>query len=747
MDLSQPKPRAARFGLFDADFEERTLTKGGVRIRIQGQPFQVLAMLLDRPGELVTREEIRQRLWPADTFVEFDDGLNTAIKKLRAALNDSADNPRFIETVPRRGYRFLASVEMSSKLPVLSGTGSQPSLGATKNGNGVGNRAESGSTLSPLVQSPCTEATVVEQTPAPLVIARQIPVAPLLVAAVAVLILGVLGLVNWRRAANPLRAVITLPSELRLMPAREGLGLAISPDGTQLVFSAVGPENHSKLWLRRLASLTPEAIPGTEDATFPFWSPDGENLGFFAGRALKRVNLADHSVRTLCAIGTGRGGTWSREGVILLSSGTLGPIYKVSAEGGVPAPVTTLHETHYTSHRWPEFLPDGKHFVYLAVNHDKSGSPAAIFLGSLEAEPERLLGESDSNAVPVPGSLLFVSHGKLIAQSLDLEKRVVDSRANIIAESVGYDPGSWYGSFVATATEVVYRPRQEKPENERIAWFDRTGNKLRDAGPPGQYREIGLSPDGRTIAAACGDPARNICLIHGDGTVTQVAGDGINGGPTWSSDSTFISYFAHRRGKDSGIAIKPLDGKTPERMLMISSDTNIASFHPDNRHALLARDNGTGSYQYFIFDLTSSKVTPYLIRDGDLSGVRLSPDGRFVAYSKPVNGRDQIHIASYPLPSQDYTLTGLMGRGPKWRGDGRELYFLGPQDDLCAVPVIEANGRLRFGEPQKLFHPPIPPAPWDADSFDVSPDGARFVMITITAEEPSQFVLTTNWQR
>lgn len=735
--------RFAEFELLPSTGELRT---NGSCVRLQEKPLRLLLALVESPQHLVTRDQLRERMWNSDTFVDYELGINVAIKKVRDALGDSAESPRFIETVPRRGYRFLAPVEMSSKEPVPSGIGSPHSLGGTKNGNGVGNQAESGSTLSPRPQSTSsTEATVVGQTPPPFVIARRIPVAPLL-AAVAVLVLVALGLVNWRRAASPLRAVITFPPELRLMPAGEGLGLAISPDGTQLVFSAVGPENHPKLWLRRLASLTPEAIPGTEDATFPFWSPDGENIGFFAGRALKRLNLADHSVRALCAIETGRGGTWSRQGVILLSSGTRGPIYKINAEGGLPAPVTTLNETHYTSHRWPEFLHDGKHFVYLAVNHEKSSSPGAIFLGSLEAEPERLLGESDSNAVPVSGSLLFLSHGKLIAQSLDLEKRVVDSRANIIAEGVGYDPGSWYGSFVATATELVHRPRQEKSENETVAWFARTGNKLRDAGPPGQYREVRLSPDGRTIAVACGDPARNICLIHGDGTVTQVTRDGINGFPVWSSDSMFFSYYVHRGDRDSGIAIKPLDEKTPGRMLMISLDTGLISLHPDNRHALLARDNGTGSYQYFILDLTSRRVTPYLIRDGGLSEARFSPDGRFVAYSKLLNGRGQIHIASYPLPSQDYTLTGLMGRGPKWRGDGRELYFLGPEDDLYAVPVIEAGGRLSFGVPQKLFHPPIPAAPWDVDSFDVSPDGARFVMITTRAEEPSQFVLTTNWQ-
>src|SRR5262249_53070958 len=150
------------------------------------------------------------------------------------------------------------------------------------------------------------------------------------------------------------------------------------------------------LWLRHLDSLTPEAIPGTEDGVLPFWSPDGKNLGFFAGRELKRTNLMDHSVKILCVdINTGLGGTWSKGGVILFSGDTRSPIYKISADGGIPSPLTVLDESVYSTHRWPEFLADGKHFVYLAANHNKSWAPGAVFFGSLEGGPAKFLGESD----------------------------------------------------------------------------------------------------------------------------------------------------------------------------------------------------------------------------------------------------------------------------------------------------------------------------------------------------------------
>jgi eukaryotic-like serine/threonine-protein kinase len=371
-----------------------------------------------------------------------------------------------------------------------------------------------------------------------------------------------------------------------------------------------------------------------------------------------------------------------------------------------------------------------------------------MFLASLEGGPARFLGESDTNVLPVSGSLLFLSHGKLMSQPLDLERGAMDAHADIVAEGVSYDPGSWYGSFTATAAEVLYRPRHEKRESNTIAWFDRKGNKLGEAAPPGFYRELSLAPDGKTIATACGETERNVCLTHGDGTVTQVTHAAINGFPAWASDSTFFSYYTHRGHTDFAIAVKPLDEKTSGSVVTTAPTAiTVTSWHPDKRHALLSRDIGNGTYAYFIFDLATNKITPYLSSDLGLNDyARFSPDGNWIAYSKQSNGNDQIHVASYPVPISDFTITNIAGRGPKWRGDGHEIYFLGPGDNLYAVPVSAARDRLNFGPPQILFHPAIPPAPWDLGAFDVSRDGNRFLLNTVSSAESSELVLTTNWQ-
>jgi DNA-binding winged helix-turn-helix (wHTH) protein/Tol biopolymer transport system component len=741
-----------RFHRFEFDSRSGRLLKGGRKIRLQRKPQQLLGVLLEKAGESVNREELRASLWPDEAYLDFETGLNVAVKKLRDALCDSADEPVYIATEVGIGYRFIAHVEMVPEAPAIDFSPIADPLLGTQLGNGTVNGLRAEPTVTQVAaEVPSDQGTgAVSLSIAPPLSARPLPMAALLGTVAAVLILAPLGVVNWNRAtaARPLRAAITLPPELKLMPAGEGLGIALSPDGTQVVFSAVGRENHAKLWLRQLDSLTPEAIKGTEDGMFPFWSPDGQNLGFFAGFELKRVNLVDHSVRNLCVVNTGRGGTWSKDGVILFSGDTRGPIYKISAEGGTPSPVTNLDESRYTTHRWPEFLPDGKHFVYLAANHDQSWTPGAIFLGTLQGGPAKFLGESDSNVVPVAGTLLSLSHGKLMSLPLDLESGVVGWRANIIAEGVGYDPGSWYGSFAATAATVVYRPRREKAESNTLTWFDREGNKLGQAGPPGLYQDVALAPDSRAIAATCGDPERNMCLIHGDGTVTQVSRGGITGGPVWAADSTFFSYYIHGGKTEFAIAIKPVDEQILGRMLLEGSENvGITSWHPDNRHALALRGLGNAEYQYCIFDLHTNQMKPYLPPEsGPIDNARFSPDGNWVVLSKQSNGRGQIHIVSYPVPSLDYALTDLAGRGPIWRGDGREVYFLGPEDKLYAVAVNESGGRVSFSKLKMLFRPGIPAASLGINSFDVSRDGTRFLVNTVGPIEPSQFILNTNWQ-
>lgn len=742
----------AVFGPFCFDLETLELTKFGVRLALEEKPARALACLIERRGSLVSRDELRSCLWDQSVNIDFNHGLNKALNKLRTVLSDDANQPQYLETLSRRGYRFIAEVEMipgpaapdtgksaNSLIEISDGSGYFASdqdspVAVTDSPAGVWSKNVGiGRLLTSAANKPKWHKTVLVG----------------ICAVISVSIAIGVGFLKWNRGDQPrsLRAVIKLPSNLQLMTASENLGLAISPDETQMVFSAVGPDGIPGLWLRRLDTLTPEPIAGTERGSFPFWSPDGKNLGFFTELQLKRVNLADHSVTTLCAAEAPRGGSWSSNGVILFSSDTRGPIYKISANGGTPVPVTTLDESRFTTHRWPVFLEDGTHFLFLAANHVAGGAPGSIYLASLAGGEPKLLGEADSNVIPVASSLLFLSHGKLMSQRLSLESGSLQSQATIVAEAVQFDPGLWYGTFSATRSMVVYRARGAAGERQTISWFDKKGNKVSDVGRPGVYRGVSLSPDGKTIAVLCGDPEMNVCLIHGDGTITQITSGAIHGGLAWLTDSSAISYYTHE-GRSTSSSIKPLDGVAPEHVL--SSAKNpllILSWHPDKRHALVTRTSAAG-YECLILDLATSKTKRYLGTDpGPTEWFRFSPDGHWVAYEKSAGGTDQIRIVSYPVPSAEYSIPLTPGLAPKWRGDGLELYFLGPGDTLYSVPVTRISKGLKIGAAQPLFRPPIFPFPWNRNSFDVAQDGTKFLINTVGGGDRSELVLATNWHR
>ena len=385
-----------RFGPFELDSDRSRLQRQGVRLRLQRKPLIVLAALLEEPGKTVSRQQLQGLLWPGIAAVDFDQGLNVAVRKLRDVLGDSRDRPSYIETVAGSGYRFIEAVE---RLPGSESIGALP-------------HADPLPSTIPRVPQRLAEKTALSRTDLK---RRRVRVFALssgaLLAILSISIVLAFPTIEPRFAVHPLKASIVFPSELRLTTSGERGGLAFSPDGSRIVFSAEGPDGRTRLWLRDLDSLTPKEILGTDGGSFPFWSPDGKFMGFFTETELKTVNLADHSVRSLCQVNSARGGTWSLAGVILFARDTRGPIYRISVDGGTPIPTTTLEDGKDTTHRWPMFLSDGKRFVFLQADHQSAGTPGRLFLASLDGGRPSYLGESDSNAIPVSDSLFFVSRG------------------------------------------------------------------------------------------------------------------------------------------------------------------------------------------------------------------------------------------------------------------------------------------------------------------------------------------------
>jgi len=741
----------AVFGPFCFNLDTLEIRKHGVRLRLEEKPARLLACLIERRGAIVSREELRNSLWDDSVNLDFDHGLNKAVNKVRTLLGDDVSEPQHLETLSRRGYRFIGQVEFIADAETVQiRAAAEPYV---EPGQGQIGRSVDHGDFSVAVAEPPPETVSSNERSTRLVLfgnrhreRRSLWTLVAISAAVLVIVAATFfARFNRTQAAVTVRAVITLPADLHLITRGEG-GIAVSPDGSQVVFEAAGPDGRTRLWLRRFDSLTPEAISGTEGGSFPFWSPDGQSLGFFTDLELKRLNLSNHKVVILCTADSGRGGTWLKDGTILFARETQSPIFRISAGGGTPVPITHLDLKRYTTHRWPVILDDQKHFIFVAANHDESSRPAALFLASLDGGEPILLGEADSNVVSVHESLLFLLHGKLMAQKLDLNRSRLNPHADIVADGIEYDSGSWYGTFAASTSALVYQLRPERREQQEISWFDATGKKLGTAGQAGIFGAVSLSPDGKTIATVCGDPEFNICLMHADGTVTQVTQHGLAGSLAWAPDSSALSYTVHK-GHTISTFIKQLNDAVPERAVMDGSDyAGIVSWHPDKRHALVLREAANGAREATVLDFGSGRMSSYLPAQARLLDARFSPDGRWVAYQKAWNGTDTVYISSYPKPDKTYQVTATRAVAPRWRGDGSELFFLGPDEVISAVSVTLAGDKLSISTPRQLFRAPLYPLASDYVAYDVSREGTRFLVDTSGAGDRSELVLATSWR-
>jgi DNA-binding winged helix-turn-helix (wHTH) protein len=349
-----------RFGSFTVDPDAGEVRKNGARVRVQDQPLLLLSALLERPGVLVTREELHRRLWPDDTFVDFDNGLNAAAGRLRQALGDSAQTPRYIESVPRRGYRFIAAVETEF--------------------------ADSDAGVNGVPEVPANRLKSVR---------REVS---WIAAGLLFLTAAVLSWVHFREQPRTIA-----PFEFSLAPpdgTTFGLfdSAEVSPDGRLIAFSAIDDAGERRLWLRPLDSLSARRLDDTNGAAFPFWSSDSRNIGFFGNGKLERINAAGGPARIICDAADGRGASWNRQGMIVFTPGLTSPLFQVPAAGGEPKQVTTLNRSRQEiSHRWPYFLPGGDRFLYTARTTKVEDS--AVFVGSLRDGRSSLLVPSLINAV------------------------------------------------------------------------------------------------------------------------------------------------------------------------------------------------------------------------------------------------------------------------------------------------------------------------------------------------------------
>jgi len=523
------------------------------------------------------------------------------------------------------------------------------------------------------------------------------------------------------------------------------LALAISPNGRLLTFVA-SAEGKNLLWVRALDSLDAHPLNGTDGANLPFWSPDSSSIGFFAGGKLKRVDLASGVIQSVCNVPDSRGGAWGGGGTILFSPDSSSPIYRISLENGTPAPITSIDSAkNETSHRWPFFLPDGRHFLFFARTGGKSTE--SVYLASLDSPERKRLLESDSNVLYAhPGYLLFVRGRTLFAQPFDAARFEIHGEPAAIAEGIQPEgevgPSSYARFSVSDNGVLVYRAGAG--DLSVLTWFDRRGKQLRTVGPPAYYDQLALSPDAQRIAMDRSDQSTFTNKIYvletSSGAITRFTfGTATELGAIWSPDGSHIAFSSNRSGS-YGIYWKRSDGSADEESLVESSGVQTPdAWSPDGRYLVYDKVGPAIDFDLWILPMFGDhKPHVFLQAPGIQQHASISPDGHWIAYESDESGRFEIYVQSFPNPGGKWQVTSEGGLQAQWRRDGRELFYLSPNKKLVSVATRESP-TFSAGVPQPLFDAPISLNGINDSRarYVFTPDGQRVLVVAARPESAS----------
>ncbi|SRR6266851_2731845 len=555
--------------------------------------------------------------------------------------------------------------------------------------------------------------------------------------------------------------------QLSILPPRGAVieHSAISPDGKRIAFSAVS-EGKLQLWVRSLDSLEAKALPGTEEAAYPFWSPDGRSLGFVGRTTLKRIDVSGGPAQSLGSVGPFRGGTWGSAGVIVYGPRPLGVLYQVPASGGPSKPVTDLDPARgETAHVFPQFLPDGRHFLYFAVSSRPGES--SIRVGSLDSMDSKFLVNAEaSGAYAQPlggrrGSLLFVYRGGLLAQPFDPQRLELSGERRVVIPKIRYS--TLHADFSVSTTGVLaYRAGSR--ENRQLAWFDREGRQLETVGRLNDYYAWSLSPDEKRVAImeldANGAGSSIWIMELAKGAPSRLTDTfGFVGPPVWSPDGIAV-LFSMGDDKAMSLQRQPLTERTSVSVLESEGPKFLSDWSSDGRFLTYFTPWPEWKrLNLFIADVAGRgrKDNPrrawpsdYSEASGYFSPATIRAGPRWIAYTSDETGRDEVYVRNFPASNRKWLVSTAGGWQPHWRSDGRELFYLTPDGTLMAV---EVNGTSAFeaGSPHPLFRTAIPP--WEGppeiptNGYAVGKDGRRFLINgSVEGVSAPSITIVTNWQ-
>jgi Tol biopolymer transport system component len=523
---------------------------------------------------------------------------------------------------------------------------------------------------------------------------------------------------------------------------------SISPDGTKLAYTATSADGVTTLWVKSLQSGSDQEFSGTESAGFPFWSPDGNQLGFFVPGKLKKVELATGAVQTVCDVQRGRHGAWSTNGTIIFSPAVGVALERVPAAGGTPAPATVVPPGMSESHRWPRFLPDGRHFLFVV---DFSETRDGLYVGSVDGSETKLISKQiRGNAEFDAGHLLFVRDGSLYAQRFDTERlELTGAPVPIVNQELEQDLSfSKSGFTVSTTGTLVYQSRRSY--SSRLTWFDRSGKERGSVGEPGASQPS-LSPDGRFLTAIL-DSENNgrqrvqvVDLARGASTSITPANDQI-GGAAWSPDGTEVAYSASmytEKSRSSELRRAPADGSGRDRVLFRAVRLMVTDWSRNGRY-LAFMNFEKGPPEVWTYDVETRKASSVGFQSAE---GQFSPDGRWLSHTVGArDSRPQVFVRSFPGLTSRVQISTTGGSQARWRPDGKELYYIADDKRLMAVSIKVGSKGLEASPPTPLFQTRIHGARYALFQYAVSADGQRFLVNSLPREDAAApMMLLTDW--
>jgi eukaryotic-like serine/threonine-protein kinase len=650
-----------------------------------------------------------QRAFHRDTAAET---MTAVLKDDPPDLSQSSDSTRLIspalERIVRRclekspEQRFQSARDLSFALGALSGT--------------------EGSTAARAAVAPT----------------RRISVLPWLVAALALVAVAA---VTWFVARRPqptprMQFALAVPDEMNISH------MALSRDGTILVF--VSPEENSAmpmLYVQHIGSPSVTLLPGTQGASYPFLSPDGAYVGFFAHGKLQKMAIAGGAPQVLATALAGRGGSWGSKGVIIYAADAQSPLQRINADGTGMAPVTLgIRTKEDQSHRWPVFLSDSDHFLFWAGNfsNSKDDRLSGIYASSLEAKERKLVLLCHSSFGFDAHNLYYADEQRqLVRMAFDASAAAVSGSTVVVANLVGFQPSTYWSAFAVAQNGTLIYNTEVGAAQSVLTWMDRSGKELGRIGDPAVLANPTLSPDGSRVAVDISDEKANNVDVWIEST-TGAGNSRFTFNPSeevvavWSRDGKTLAY-RDAAGEGPTLLLKPATGLEHERKRFILPPSSMDDIIPnswslDDQQILFTHQITSGEYLELL-PAASGEPTRFLTSKGSETNGQISPDGKWVAYASDESGAWEIYVTSFPGAAGKWQVSRGGGSEPRWRGDGKEIFYVAPNGILMAVPV-NGEGTFATGTPAPLFqvHGRAPISSTDVFTYDVAKDGKRFLV-------------------